>query len=250
MIITSVSNNKIKEIVKLKEAKYIKKNKKYLIDGQHLVEEALEKNVVDEIFLVENMHYNIPIENIKVTIISENVSKYLSDTVTNQGIFAVCNFIDKDLDINNYNNILILDRVQDPGNLGTLVRTADAFNFDAVILGRGCVSLYNQKVIRSMQGSNFHIDCYENIDILDLLKNMTNFDILTTTLQTDIYLENLVVDKDKKAVILGNEAKGVAEDIQQYANKKIKIRMAGEAESLNVAIAGGIVMHYLQNIAK
>ena len=164
-MITSVGNKKIKDIQKLKENKNIKKYCRYLVEGKHLVEEALEARVVEEIVISESFDdYNIVDsftgDLIKVT---DSVMKSISDTITTQGIIAVCRIDKKELDINNYSKVLILDKVQDPGNLGTIIRTADAFNFDCIILGKGTTSLYGQKVIRSTQGSNFHLDCFDNI---------------------------------------------------------------------------------------
>lgn len=156
-MITSASNKRIKDIQKLKDNKNIKKYGRYLIEGKHLVEEALDAKVVEEIIISESFdEYNIVDsfegDLIKVT---DSVMKSISDTITTQGIIAVCRIDKKELDINNYSKVLILDKVQDPGNLGTIIRTADAFNFDCIILGKGTTSLYGQKVIRSTQGSNF-----------------------------------------------------------------------------------------------
>lgn len=250
MVIKSVNNPKIKEILKLKEIKYVKKNKKYLIEGIHLVEEAIKNKVVDEIILEENFSYNLDFNNLKISYISDNISKKLSETNNNQGIFAMCRIEDKKLLINDYNKVLILDRIQDPGNLGTIIRTGEAFGIDCVILGKGTVSIYNQKVLRSMQGSNFHIDCYESIDLENLISEMKNFDIFATTLLGDEYLDNIKVVGKKLAIIFGNEGSGVSKDILKLVNRKIKIKMNGKSESLNVAISSGIILHHLQNIIK
>ena len=165
-MITSVTNKKIKEIHKLKENRNIKKYQKYLIEGIHLVEEALESELVEEIIVLENFTNSKVFDNFygEVTIVSENVFKSLTDTVTTQGVIAVCKIENKQLDITKYSRVLILDQVQDPGNLGTIIRTADAFSFDCIILGKGTTSIYGQKVIRSTQGSNFHIDCFDRFN--------------------------------------------------------------------------------------
>ena len=145
-MITSVSNKKIKEIQKLKENKNIKKYSKYLIEGKHLVEEALKSQVVEEIIVSENfVEFNlIEVFSGEVTRVTQSVMKTLSDTITTQGIIAVCKIENKLLDIKKYQKVLILDKVQDPGNLGTIIRTADAFDFDCIILGKGTTSLYVQ----------------------------------------------------------------------------------------------------------
>ena len=211
-MITSVTNKKIKEIHKLKENRNIKKYQKYLIEGIHLVEEALKSDLVEEIVVSENFTNPKVFDNFygEVTIVSENVFKSLTDTVTTQGVIAVCKIENKQLDITKYSRVLILDQVQDPGNLGTIIRTADAFSFDCIILGKGTTSIYGQKVIRSTQGSNFHIDCFDNIDILDLISKMDNFDLYATSLKGDKYLEQIDNVGEKVAVIFGNEGSGVS----------------------------------------
>lgn len=251
-MITSINNDKIKELIKLKQINQIKKHKKYIVDGLHLVKEAIKNNNVIEIFVVDGFDKNIDFMNksINITYITEKVANTISDTINNQGIFALCRIENKAFDINQYHHILILDRIQDPGNLGTLIRSADAFNFDCVLLSKGTTHMYSQKVIRSMQGSHFHIDCFDNIDIKLLLDNMTNFEIFATTLDTNTYLENIHHRPEKFAIILGNEANGVEQDILNKVSNPIKINMQGQAESLNVAVSGSILMHYFKNILK
>ena len=251
-MITSASNKRIKDIQKLKENKNIKKYGRYLIEGKHLVEEALDAKVVEEIIVSESFEeYNIVDsyegDLIKVT---DSVLKSISDTITSQGIIAVCRIVKKELDINNYSKVLILDKIQDPGNLGTIIRTADAFNFDCIILGKGTTSLYGQKVIRSTQGSNFHIDCFDNIDLVELIDEMHEFNIFATSLKADKYIEQLDNITGKVTVVFGNEGAGVSEEILLKVNNLLKISMPGRAESLNVSIAAGIVMHYISTNLK
>ena len=251
-MITSANNKRIKDIQKLKENKNIKKYGRYLIEGKHLVEEALDAKVVEEIIISESFdEYNIVDsfegDLIKVT---DSVMKSISDTITTQGIIAVCRIDKKELDINNYSKVLILDKIQDPGNLGTIIRTADAFNFDCIILGKGTTSLYGQKVIRSTQGSNFHIDCFDNIDLVKLIDEMNDFNIFATSLKADKYIEQLDNITGKVAVVFGNEGAGVSEEILSKVNNLLKISMPGRAESLNVSIAAGIVMHYISTNLK
>ncbi|WP_314084128.1 RNA methyltransferase [uncultured Gemella sp.] len=251
-MITSVSNKKIKDIQKLKENKNIKKYGLYLIEGRHLVEEAIEANVVEEIIISENYEEFSLIEAFsgEITKVSNSVMKNISDTITSQGIIAICKVVNKELEINKYSKVLILDRIQDPGNLGTIIRTADAFDFDCIILGKGTTSLYGQKVIRSTQGSNFHIDCFDNVELVKLLDEMSEFNIFATSLKADKYIEQLNNISGKVAVVFGNEGAGVSEDILEKVNNLLKISMPGRAESLNVSIAAGIVMHYISTNLK
>lgn len=251
-MITSASNKRIKDIQKLKENKNIKKYGRYLIEGKHLVEEALDAKVVEQIIVSESFEeYNI-VDSFEGDIIkvTDSVLKSISDTITSQGIIAVCRIVKKELDINNYSKVLILDEIQDPGNLGTIIRTADAFNFDCIILGKGTTSLYGQKVIRSTQGSNFHIDCFDNIDLVELIDEMNEFNIFATSLKADKYIEQLDNITGKVAVVFGNEGAGVSEEILSKVNNLLKISMPGRAESLNVSIAAGIVMHYISTNLK
>lgn len=252
MKITSSNNKKIKELLKLKDVKNIKKEKKYIVDGLHLVEEAVKNEVALEIFVVENFLKNLDFinKNIKVNVIDEAVAKHITDTVNNQGIFALCKISEKKIFLDNYNDIIILDRIQDPGNLGTIIRTADAFGYDCVILGKGTTNMYNQKVMRSMQGSNFHIDCFDNIDIVEFMDKLEDYEIYATSLTGKYYLEDIHKKPKKSAIILGNEANGVSDDILSKVNNPIKVNMSGVAESLNVAVTSGIIMHYLKNILK
>lgn len=251
-MITSASNKKIKEIQKLKENRNIKKYSRYLIEGKHLVEEALEAKVVEEIIVSENFEDYKLISSFdgEVTEVAQSVMKSISDTITTQGIIAICKIEDKVLDVNKYRKVLILDKVQDPGNLGTIIRTADAFDFDCIILGKGTTSLYGQKVIRSTQGSNFHIDCFDNVDLVSLIDEMPDFNIFATSLKADKYIEQLNDISRKIAVVFGNEGSGVSEEILQKVNNLLKISMPGRAESLNVSIAAGIVMHYISTNLK
>ena len=235
-MITSASNKRIKDIQKLKENKNIKKYGRYLIEGKHLVEEALDAKVVEQIIVSESFEeYNI-VDSFEGDIIkvTDSVLKSISDTITSQGIIAVCRIVKKELDINNYSKVLILDKIQDPGNLGTIIRTADAFNFDCIILGKGTTSLYGQKVIRSTQGSNFHIDCFDNIDLVELIDEMNEFNIFATSLKADKYIEQLDNITGKVAVVFGNEGAGVSEEILSKVNNLLKISMPGRAESLNL----------------
>ena len=251
-MITSANNKRIKDIQKLKDNKNIKKYGRYLIEGKHLVEEALDAKVVEEIIVSESFEeYNI-VDSFEGDIIkvTDSVLKSISDTITSQGIIAVCRIVKKELDINNYSKVLILDKIQDPGNLGTIIRTADAFNFDCIILGKGTTSLYGQKVIRSTQGSNFHIDCFDNIDLVELIDEMNEFNIFATSLKADKYIEQLDNITGKVAVVFGNEGAGVSEEVLSKVNNLLKISMPGRAESLNVSIAAGIVIHYISTNLK
>lgn len=237
MVITSKDNNRVKAVRKLHKKKERDKNRQYLIEGEHLVEVALSSEAeIDEIFILDGITFDLDFKNITVTTVNESVMKSLSTLVTPPGILAVVNEANMNVDSN---RVLILDGIQDPGNLGTLIRTADAFNFKHIVMSNDTVDAYNDKVLRSAQGSHFHVKL-ERTDLKHFLQSFEG-KVLTTSLAGEETSKS--VKEEKLALILGNEGKGVSEEIQQEANTLVRITMPGHAESLNVAVAGGILMH-------
>ena len=162
--ITSIKNGQVKEWKKLYTKKERDKSGLFLIEGFHLVEEALKAGLIQHLILHENT--DIPhtwnYEDIPVTVVTNEVMKALSDTETPQGIMAVCQKPKVELSSLKGKKFLLIDSVQDPGNIGTMIRTADAAGIDAVILGEGCADPYNPKVIRSTQGSLFHLPIHKS----------------------------------------------------------------------------------------
>lgn len=234
MVITSKDNKRIKAVRKLLTKKERTKAKQFLIEGEHLIEEALKWNAnILELFVLENSEFNF---DLKTTVVTKNVMKSLSTLVTPPGIIAVVEMNTQTVDSN---RILALDGVQDPGNLGTLIRTADAFNFKRILIGKDTVDPYSDKVLRSSQGSHFHV----SIEDMDLVEAINDFDgiVLTTDLQGEPLNKNKITGPIM--IVLGNEGQGVSDDVLSHANYKVKIDMPGHAESLNVSVAGGILMH-------
>lgn len=234
MVITSKDNKRIKAVRKLLTKKGRLKANQFLIEGEHLIEEALKWNAnILELFVLENSEFNF---DLKTTVVTKNVMKSLSTLVTPPGIIAVVEMNTQTVDSN---RILALDGVQDPGNLGTLIRTADAFNFKRILIGKDTVDPYSDKVLRSSQGSHFHV----SIEDTDLVEAINDFDgiVLTTDLQGEPLNKNKITGPIM--IVLGNEGQGVSDDVLSHANYKVKIDMPGHAESLNVSVAGGILMH-------
>lgn len=234
MVITSKDNKRIKAVRKLLTKKERLKANQFLIEGEHLIEEALKWNAnILEIFVLENSEFNF---ELKTTVVTQDVMKSLSTLVTPPGIIAVVEMNTHTVDSD---RILALDGVQDPGNLGTLIRTADAFNFKRILIGKDTVDPYSDKVIRSSQGSHFHV----SIEDTDLVEAINDFDgiVLTTDLQGDSLSSQKITGPIM--IVLGNEGQGVSDDVLSHANYKVKIDMPGHAESLNVSVAGGILMH-------
>ena len=239
--ISSKQNIKIKEIGKLiSDNSYRKERKEFVIEGFHLLEMALEDKLVKAIFSLE------PIKNIdeKITnyIVSEDILKKISTQKNPQGVVAICS-MRKEKEIS-HNNVLYLDGVSDPGNLGTLLRTALAFSFKDVILSKGSVSLYNEKTISSSQGAIFRLNIISGDEQNLINLKEKGYKILATEIKGSVELKN-IKKSDKQVLILGNEAHGVNEKILNLADERIRIDI-NEIESLNVAICGAIMMHYLR----
>lgn len=245
-MISSTQNNKVKEWKKLHSKKGRLKAKAFIVEGFHLIEEAYRTDQeIVELIIQEGVENPGWIQDENVYLVSEQVFKDLSQTEAPQGIAAVIKISGQS--IPNDGPVLLVDAVQDPGNLGTMIRTADAAGFSKVVLGKGTVDLYNDKVIRSTQGSLFHI----SIEQAELLKEIpklqkNGYSVWGTTLKrASNYAE--IKAEEKTAIIVGNEGAGVAEDLLELADELVKIPIYGKAESLNVAIAAAILMYHVRS---
>lgn len=253
--ITSVNNQKVKDWKKLKLKKERVKQSSYLVEGFHLVEEALkhkEKDVLQVMVredLLENEEFlNLEIDKNKLSVINLNVAEEISETQTSQGIFAELAIETLRFPETIKGPILLLDSVQDPGNVGTMIRTADAAGFQGVFLGKGTVDLYNSKTLRSAQGSHFHIEVYEG----DLKEFMARFKeegypVFGTSLNEEAISYKEVAVDTPFALLVGNEGAGINDEFISQIDQNIFIPMHGHAESLNVAIAASILMFHLVN---
>lgn len=245
--ITSINNPTIVEFIKLKDKKYREEHKQFIIEGYHLVEEASKSHLL-KCVLSTNEEDLSKYNNIDCYKVNSLIINKLSSTVNPQPIIGIVSFIDKQMDIlNNSKNVVILDNINDPGNMGTIIRTSAALGYDTILLSKDCVDIYNEKVIRASQGSLFKLnivinDLEESINILK--KN--NIMILATSLNASVPL-NEISKLDKFAIIFGNEAHGVRDNILKLSDKNIIIPMKQDVESLNVSVAAGIVMYELKN---
>lgn len=241
-MIESLDNKKIKELRKLKDKKYRDKEKKYLVEGIHLVLEAYKKGDLLEIILGENEDVDILVSKVYV---SNQILKSLSSLETPYKVIGVCKYPNEDLELGD--KLLILDGVQDPGNLGTIIRSSVAFNISTVVLGNNCVDLYNSKVIRACQGMNFHINIIRR-DLKDFITNIKKEDyyILGTNVNDGSDLKS-ISNLSKYAIIMGNEGNGVSKEIQDMCDRNIYIKMNDKCESLNVAVATSIILYELDN---
>ena len=238
MEITSTNNEKIKFYQKLKQKKYRDQEKLFLVEDEHLVNEALKKGVVKEIFTLDkNKTYDVP-----TFYVNEKVMKVLSSQVTSAKVIAVC----KELQEREYkDNIIVLDNIQDPGNLGTIIRSAVAFNFDSIILSENCVDLYNPKVIRASEGMLFNI----NVIRCDINEFLNNLDKSYTKITTDVKNGKNIKELkfNKCAIVIGNEGSGVSKEIANICDEKVYINMNSNCESLNAGVSASILMYEVNN---
>ena len=235
-MITSTSNNTIKTLIKLKQKKYRDETGYYLVEGEHLVEEAMKAKQVECLISTKDITSDLPI-----VIVSNEVMSKLSFTKSPQFIMAKCK-IKKENKLIDGKRYLILDDLQDPGNIGTLIRTALAFSIDQVILSNNCVDLYNDKLLRSMQGANFHINCiYDDLKTVISTLKKNNVKIIGSALENGQDIKQIKIS-EKMAFIVGNEGNGMNKDILQECDYVGYIPI-NTIESLNVAIAGSIMMY-------
>jgi RNA methyltransferase, TrmH family len=245
--IQSINNPQVKQWKKLLTKKERDKSGEFLVEGFHLVEEALKQGEqIVEIIVSEQV--GLPprwdVGSTPVTVITEEISNSLSDTETPQGIYAVCRQLK--MEVEGAKSYLLIDAVQDPGNLGTMIRTADAAGIDAVVVGLGSVDVYNGKVLRSAQGSHFHLpilrgDLHEWIDTL----KAQNIPVYGTALEGAAAYTNTSTG-DSFALIVGNEGNGVNQDLLSKTTANLYIPIYGKSESLNVAVATGILLYYFK----
>lgn len=238
--ITSINNEYIKKLCKLKEKKYRDEEKLFIVEGYHLVKEA--KEYLQEVLITKEEDYIEGVSNILVT---DNIIEKLSSVKTPQKIIGICKYFDK-TEVTG-DKFLILDGVQDPGNLGTLIRTALGFKIDTIICSLDTVSIYNEKVIRATQGAIFNIN-YVIGDLKEIINKLKkdNVSIISTSLENGTELKKVNLDEvNKYGIILGNEGNGVRKDIQELATFNVRIEMDKRLESLNVGVAGAILMYYM-----
>ena len=269
-IITSKSNDNVKFIKGLNDKKERIKNNCYYLEGIKVITEVLESDkAIDVKFIAfssnilskvnggkEILQKLENLDSIKKIEFSPEVFEYITDTKTPQGILAVMNIVEKSYEeiLDKGENILLLDKVQDPGNIGTIIRTCDAFNVQNIIYLNGTGDIYSPKTVRSTMGSMLRVSFVKiTEEELEKLKNKainTGYEIIWTSLQTNNYVENIKFSNNKNIIIFSNEANGISDNVKDICTRLVKINMADTAESLNVGIAAGIILHkmYSDNI--
>ncbi|MBD8068917.1 TrmH family RNA methyltransferase [Bacillus sp. PS06] len=250
--IESIKNPLVKQWKKLQTKKERDRSKSFLIEGFHLVEEALGyQNIISELIISE--HAEIPsrwqLDDVMVRIVTDEIMKEISETETTQGIVAVCKQRDvQDFQLDKHaSKLLLIDAVQDPGNLGTLIRTAEAAGIDAVIIGDGTVDVYNSKVIRSTQGAIFHLPIIKgNLQQwIDKLKE-ESIPVYGTALLHAVPYQEVSSSQVAFGLIVGNEGNGVNKELLKETTQNLYIPIYGKSESLNVAIAAAILLYHLR----
>ena len=237
--ILSKNNQKIKEACALKMKKVRLEKHLFLMEGIKNFDMALKYGKVKQVFTT------IGLPKIKQDVeayrVNDEVLRKLANSDNPEGIVFVCEQLEPRKDKKDYHKIVYLNQINDPGNLGTILRTAVAFDYDAVILSKSSVDLYNEKVIAASKGAIFLIDAYYD----DISNYTEGRQVIVSALDDAIPLSQLEKPKDF-VLVLGNESHGVSEEVLKLANKVVKIEMNDNIDSLNVGVAGGILMNYLK----
>ena len=244
IVLTSTDNEKVKKYIRLSKKKHRDSTGEFIVEGMHTVLEAFKSGMLEEMIIEENE--TIPLPE-KCVYVSHDVMKKISAVDTPSTIMGLC----KKKDLSNGkligDKILILDQLQDPGNLGTIIRSACAFGIDSIVLSENTVDLYNPKVVRSTQGMIFHINIIQkkSSEIIKTLQEL-KIPVYGTNVEFGEDVRTLK-EKDKKkfALIVGNEGNGVRSDIKEMCDKNLYIKMNNDVESLNVAIATSILLYEL-----
>ena len=238
-VITSLDNKRIKNLAKLLNKKYRDETGMFLVEGEHLVIEAKRSGSLIEVNKCEDYEMDF---DVTTTIVTYDVIKKLSNTLNPQKVIGVCKKLDnKDIG----NKVLILEDIQDPGNLGTIIRSSVAFGVDTIVVSNNTVDMYNDKVLRSSEGMIFHIDIVK-IDVNECIDKLHSegYEIYGTKVDGGTDLREITVG-DKYAVVMGNEGAGVSEFTLDKCDKYIYIPMNSDCESLNVGVATSIILYEL-----
>lgn len=235
-MIDSVNNEKIKYFKKLRDKKYILEEKKYIVESEHLVEEAYKSGLLLEVITSKSdTNYDV-----KTTLVSEKVLKSISLLPSAPNIMGVVKYKEGNEIVGN--KIVLLDNVQDPGNVGTIIRSALAFNVDTVILSNDSVNLFNDKMIRSSEGTIFKMNVIK-MDLRGAIERIHSLGIKVyyADMNGTIDLDNAKIND--YALVLGSEGKGISDYIKELSDESINIPMNNLCESLNVSVTGGIIMY-------
>lgn len=252
-VISSKDNEIIKNVKKLKEKKYRDLENKFIVEGVKLVQEAIEENSNINLIVVCEECINdgtiskellYKIAKYECIYVTEKIFNMLTDVKTPQGILAVITKKNANNEIDYTQDIIIaLDGIQDPGNLGTILRTVDSANLKQIIISKNSADSYNPKVVRSTMGAIFRVNIIEVDNLAETLKQVqkNKFEVVATSLDTNNNIYD--IEYKNKVIVIGNEANGVSKEVQDLADKKVKIPMLGKTESLNASVAASIIIY-------
>ena len=246
--ITSKSNETIKYFISLNDKKTRMNAKRFIVEGYHLVNEASKTNLLEAIISTDEKELK-KINNVRRYLVNDAIINKIATTKNPQNILGIVKMLDHNITNllpiikGNKTKLIMLDDVNDPGNLGTIIRTAAGLGYDGIIMSPNTVDLYNEKVIRSTQGVMFKIPIIKaNLqEVIKMLKKEKVFCIGTAL--TNAKDVKHITKKDKFAICLGNEAKGISKEVLDNMDENVKIAMNNDVESLNVSIAAGIIMY-------
>ena len=244
MVITSLDNEKVKYYYKLGKKKYRDLNNEFIVEGEHLILEAYKAKSLKEVLILEGEV--LPIE-VPIIEVSMEVLKKITMLNTPPKMIGLC---EKKIDTTIGKRILVIDEVQDPGNMGTIIRSAVAFNIDTIVIGDNTVDVFSPKVVRATQGMVFHIPIvFYSIDKLIPILNKLNIPIYATNVKYGEEVKNLTKkEKECFALIIGNEGSGVNPKYLEKSDKFIYIPMNDVVESLNVAVATSIILYEMDEV--
>ncbi|MBI4429566.1 MAG: RNA methyltransferase [Ignavibacteriales bacterium] len=256
-----LSKSETRYLRSLARKKFRESEKKFLVEGWRAVKDALSSPFKIELATVltkylENPDYQPLLQQLQdrgvaLKEISETELRQISDTVHSQGIVALVHqkkYRLPDIVDDKWSFVVVTDAISDPGNLGSILRSADWFGVDAVLLGTGSVELYNEKVVRATASSIFHLPAVENVDLLKALPIIKNkgFFVAATAAGAKTDYQSLQ-RKTKMAIVLGSEARGIQKVVHELADAIVSIPRVGRAESLNVGVACGIMLAHFRN---
>jgi TrmH family RNA methyltransferase len=256
-VIRSKDNNKIKYVRSLYTKKCRDEENAFIVEGIKFVYEAIRENahimylILSEIALakeeVKELYYLSKESGAETVICDDNVFNFSADTINSQGVLAVIKRKNNTETVGDYKFAILCDRIQDPGNLGTIIRTADAFGPAVVILNKGCVDAYNPKVVRASAGAIFRVTFVHSDSDKEVINSLINlgFKIISTVVNSDYSFDD-IENSEKICVVIGNEGQGVSQEIVNNSHMSITIKMTGRAESLNASIAAGISIYEIR----
>ena len=242
-----ITKNEIKFLKSLSQKKYRIQSQKFLVEGKRIVKELIQSNaLIDQIYVSEdfinkNADFILFDSNINYEIVSNEVISKIKNTESSQEVFAIC-LIKNNFDFQIHTPILILDNISDPGNLGTLLRSASWYDINNVLVSNNSVDIYNPKVVRSAMGAHFHIENLQQLSEEKILSILNNESIKTIAATLNGISHKDLNPSNNWALILGNEAHGVTESLLDTADEQVSIPKLGNMESLNVGVAGSVLI--------